>query len=301
MSTAIPYKIENFPDFELGIILNNEAANSLFLFPPAFGGANFYLNSICSYFSNIKLYVFKNLYLYLQELLPTSKFHQLRIKNVAHEYTNLVKKLNSNNAPYNFFGYSAGGNTIYEVAKNLVKSRANVNYIFMVDSLFNKNELAYYDHTYDDFDLKNSNVKVVLFKAIETCDDSLCEKLQAYLKDKHPMQLSRMDYIMLKFCLKSPKLVTYYESFEAIQLDLIHTISDDALHKLAFDQAFINIFSSYGRANYNVLNSPLNGLDQYFNREQITVKLINSNHMDIMNDDKSLNEIAMTINMLLNK
>ncbi|MFT5163309.1 MAG: amino acid adenylation domain-containing protein, partial [Alteromonadaceae bacterium] len=110
-------------------------AQAMFVFPPGYGGAESYLDNICTALPQSKLVLFNNLYDHDKLSNAISKQYY-SFEKLAKQYIKLIKK-EQPHGPYHLMGWSFGGVLAVEVARQLTLQGDEVERIIVIDSVFN--------------------------------------------------------------------------------------------------------------------------------------------------------------------
>lgn len=185
--------IPQFVDFEPFHILNqNRLSPPLFLFPPATGGIESYVNNIGKFLSDYKLILFENIYEYIAKNFSLITANTFSVEKLAHIYVALIQSV-APKGPYQFFGWSFGGVLALEVAKQLAAKCGIIKNIFLVDPLFCLNTvmkemcIESQDISFKyvpSFEVVDFVENVVLFKATKVPNNGEQRKIFEYYVEK---------------------------------------------------------------------------------------------------------------------
>ncbi|CAM4844553.1 unnamed protein product [Rotaria magnacalcarata] len=187
-------------DFEHPFELLNANANKiLFVLPPINGGAESYFNNIVPHLSPYKLVLFNN---YYHKLKVKHMEKGLSFETLARLYVKYIKQIQYK-GPYNLLGWSFGGVLSFEISRQLNNAGDEIGNIFMIDSCFNMNKVAFEIYGKREMDIideinysylpnidnepfglniSNMNIKIVLFKANQIHNDDLSSNRLELLK-----------------------------------------------------------------------------------------------------------------------
>ncbi len=190
-----PYFFEQFIICNENLSYDNK--KPIFLFPPGNGGAESYLNNIVPYLGKNKLVLFNNIIIHLQNLNLLDILNKISLLELAKYHLKIIKTIQPD-GPYNFFGWSAGGNLAIEIARILKEDyNESVANIFLIDSIIETTKMNFVSEVFPiniKFEpyITNIDSNVVLFKAMKF-KDNLLEIDRLSIND-----FSNLDYIVDK-------------------------------------------------------------------------------------------------------
>jgi len=132
----IEYTVSDLKDYIPYFVYNNNIKNNkLFLFPPAEGGAESYMNNVVTRIENKSLVLFNNYLLSMIEQYGENNTNYITFENLAQNYIQYIKLIQAK-GPYNLFGWSFGGVLAFEIARQLSIKGEIVNNLFLLDPYF---------------------------------------------------------------------------------------------------------------------------------------------------------------------
>jgi N-(5-amino-5-carboxypentanoyl)-L-cysteinyl-D-valine synthase len=108
--------------------------DTIFMFPPKYGGAETYFNNLVPKLNKNRIILFNNRYQYLLKNGIHSG-QELTYESLADYYYKLVKSI-QHNGVYNLLGWSFGGILAVETARLINNENIRINSLVIIDSYF---------------------------------------------------------------------------------------------------------------------------------------------------------------------
>ena len=228
--------ISDFKDFKVYERLNSlkKENGTIFVFPPAEGGAESYFNNIVPKLNERQLVLFNNYPLYLKNNFNI--IDRFTYEELADAYISYIKSIQPK-GPYTLVGWSFGGVLAFEVARKLISFNENITNLILIDAFFNfKKVLKFTNSQIQESDKRNLNFKylppyseknfarnIVLFKSLRTVN---LEHISKYKEELGDIGIETMRKVY-EFYVKNTKFnnlndLIKKEYFKTINMDCDH-------------------------------------------------------------------------------
>lgn len=185
--------MSSLPDFDPYVLFNENTKNSpsLFILPPAEGGAESYFNNLVPALSGCKLVLFNNYYLYLMKNKSHKKIVQtITYERLASEYIKYIKAIQPL-GPYNLCGWSFGGSLAFEIARQFTQQGETVANIILIDTFFSpmlslekEIKIDKFNSIYSPVLQKEIDIPTILFQATQS-NNTYVNNLEKFIEKRY--------------------------------------------------------------------------------------------------------------------